>query len=287
MKRILVSGAGGFLGNILIGQLLAGEYDAKVFALTSQRERLMEQYGAEAQFEVVDAVPENIDVLINCAFPRNTDGVRMAQGLLYIQQLYREAAEKKVRAVINISSQSVYCQSRETCADENEELNLESKYAVGKYAVELLTNSMFSGIPHTNIRMASLIGVGFDQRITNKFVKQIRQGNEIKIVNSDQQFSFLDGRDAAAAIIRAALADANQWKEVYNLGTRCSYRLREIAEAAVDVCNEYGMSSSIIVDGDVADHRNNSLDVALFCGEFQWMPVYSLKDTLRWIIEAS
>ena len=56
-------------------------------------------------------------------------------------------------------------------ADEQTPAVLESKYAVGKYWSELFVNTLFQGIRHTNLRMASLIGAGFDQRITNKFAK--------------------------------------------------------------------------------------------------------------------
>lgn len=59
-------------------------------------------------------------------------------------------------------------------ADENTVLCLESKYAVGKYATELLVNAICGkAVLHTNIGLASLIGAGFDQRIVNKMVNQI------------------------------------------------------------------------------------------------------------------
>lgn len=291
MKRILITGAGGFLGTELVRQM-AGKQGVKVFALTSQKDKLKQVCGnaenvmpleRNAVFEPGFSFAE-IDILINCAFPRNTDGVQMADGLQYISSLLETAVAGGVKAVINISSQSVYSQMRMEPATENTELNLETKYAVGKYATELMTNSICRNIPHTNIRMASLIGAGFDQRLVNKFVKQVLAGNNLSIKGGKQLFGFLDVRDAATAII--AVAEGSDWNEVYNLGPKRSDSLIEIAQCVQKVVAEVGFRETEIELTQTDDWQNSSMDSSRLREQFDWKEQFCLEDTIRSIIKA-
>ena len=205
MKKIAVSGAGGFLGKHILKKIM--ETDHIAYALTSKPHEIGCELGEQERIifvhkdEYADVTWEKIDVLINCAFPRNTDGNMMADGLNYIKNLLSFSVEHGVKTVINISSQSVYSQKRKEAATEKTPLDLETKYAVGKYATELLTNSICKQIPYSNIRMASLIGVGFEQRIVNKFVRQALEKKELYIKIGSQKFGFLDVEDAAEAIL--------------------------------------------------------------------------------------
>lgn len=288
--RVLITGGSGFLGTELVRQL-AKKYEIQVIALTSQEKKLgqIAKYasnitviGQNAVFEP-DFVFSDIDVLINCAFPRNGDGIQMANGLHYINSLMETAVTGGVKSVINISSQSVYSQMRLEEAAEDTELNLESKYAIGKYAVELMTNSLCHAIPHTNIRMASMIGVGFDQRLVNKFVKQVLAGNNLSIKGGKQLFGFLDVRDAASAII--TVAEGSNWDEVYNLGSDRSYSLLEIAECVQNTVSKANIQKTQIELVETDDWQNSSVNSARFRKQFGWNERYTLEDTIKWILQ--
>ncbi len=203
---ILLTGAGGFLGKHLL-EVLLSQTDHSVIVLTSQGKNLCGMFPAEENrltvvpTEQFTSLPfAEIDVLVNCAFPRNEDGTKMAEGLRFIAEILNAAVDGGVGAVINISSQSVYSQQRTEPAAEDTPLNLEGKYAVGKYAAELLTNTLCAAIPHTNLRLASLIGAGFDQRVPNKLIAKALAGEELKVLTGPQYYGFLDVRDAADAI---------------------------------------------------------------------------------------
>lgn len=290
--KILITGAGGFLGTELVKELMRQE-DVDVVALTSQKEKLVQTIGEAANVTLSgrNSVFEpgfdfsSIDVLINCAFPRNVDGIQMADGLQYISRLLKRAVTGGVKSVINISSQSVYSQTRMKPAAEDTELNLESKYAIGKYAAELLTNSVCWNIPHTSIRMASLIGVGFDQRLVNKFIKQVLEGENICIRGGRQMFGFLDVRDAASAII--AVAQGKDWKEIYNLGPDRGYTLLEIAKCVQDTVKESGFENTEIELEETDDWQNSSLDSTRLKRQFDWREQCSLRNTVLSIIRES
>lgn len=280
MKNILVSGAGGFLGLELV-RCLVHNPGVQVFALSRQKEHLESLFNSYPNFRHVLEIPHGIDVFIQCAFPANANGEQLASGIDYVFDLYQEAKTQNVGAVIHISSQSVYCQQKDTPATEMNVLDLGSKYAVGKYAVEKLTNAFFSGIPHTNLRMASLIGPSSDGRILNRFIKQVIAGKDLHIVADPQNFGFLDVRDAAAAIAKYALSDSTIWEEVLNLGSGRSYSLCEIAEGVVNVGTEFGYHSAVIIGDEIGDIRNSMLDGKKFEDLLNWKAEIPLEQTIR------
>lgn len=290
MKKIIVSGAGGFLGNTIVEYCIK-ETDFEIYAVTSRCNTLSSVFEDAKGLHVFDrdtslaGYVDNATILINCAFPRNADGVQMADGLRYTANLMQEVIGAGCGGVINISSQSVYSQKRIKPADEDAELNLESKYAVEKYAVELMVATICAGVPHTNIRLASMIGNRFEQRFTNKMVKQVLSGNAINIVESNSQFEFLDVLDAAAAVGMLLMSDCNAWEEVYNLSASQAYTLMEIAEVIAQIgSNVIGRDIPVKVDG-VGEWQNSSLNCDRFMRQFGWKPQYRLTDTISDMFE--
>lgn len=153
--NLVITGAGGFLGRNLLeqGQKMFRK-ELKIIAVTGQKtDSNIIAFGREEFFTGYQF--NDTDILINCAFPRNKDGFQMANGLDYIVRLLEKAASEG--AVINISSQSVYSQKRLCTADERTQLSLESEYAIGKYATELMINSLCRCITHTNIMLCGFL----------------------------------------------------------------------------------------------------------------------------------
>lgn len=285
--RIAVSGAGGFVGSKLIEVLLKNK-TYKIIAVTAQTEKYK---GLCERVDVVDheAVTrinwESVDFLVNCAFSMKEDGSQIANALKFVNNLMYNAAESGVGAVINISSQSVYDQQKNVPATEQMEVSPQNMYAMGKYASELLVNAVCRLIPHTNIRLASLIGIGLEQRIINKFIEQAMEGNDIHIVGGKQRFGFLDVRDAVDGLIAIMKSDSESWKETYNLGTNENYTLKEIAECVCKVSSEYCVKPAkyILEPSDLI--KNSSLDCMLFQNSFEWRPHYTLLDMVTYIFQ--
>lgn len=286
--KIAITGAGGLLGQNIL-QILK-ETDNKAYAFSSQGDLLRKKFSGANNFhflELTDEIPDGTDVLINCAFPRNEDGEQMAAGLKYIQEIFCQCVEKRVGAVINISSQSVYSQSRDYPADENSGINLESKYAVGKYASELMLNTICQNTRHTNIRMASLIGTHFDQRIVNKFVKTALTDKELTVLAGRQAYGYMDVQDAADALVTMCLDTNNskQWEEVYNLGIENTYSLIDIAsEVQRQVEAELGCKVKLNKRKHEA-RLNTALNSQRFYETFNWKPKISLEKTVRNILQ--
>ena len=292
--RVVVTGSGGFLGNELL-KVLSDYEDIAVVAMT--RKPCVEAEGRFApgrlsiispEGEAMSRKIEGADVLVNCAFPRNVDGFDMANGLDYLSKLYSASAEAGVGGSINVSSQSVYSQRRASAAHEADPLCLESSYAVAKRASELLLDAACPDVPHTHIRLASLIGPGFNQRLTNKMMARALDGKELEIRDEGQQFGFMDVRDAALALALAVKSSPSSWRRVYNLGVDGSYSLKSIVDVINEILQEKTLTPChvrVVPSGDGSPGLCSALSVKAFRDDFGWIPKYGLKDSLRAIAE--
>lgn len=283
MKRIIISGAGGFLGTELIRRAL--NENLNVIAISS---------GDRIQAGIPCINTEEFlkngwqctseDIFINCLFPTNADGLKMADGLNKVYQMIDRAYESGAGSFINISSQSVYASKRTAPATEESQLSLETPYAVGKYSSEAMVNRIFADRPHTNIRLASLIGVGYDQRILNRMIIQAMKGETLKVVGGMQRYGFLDVRDAAAGLIKLAESNPEKWRETYNLGRNDSCTLTDIAECVVSEMKLLQGRDVLFTVVEGRDDRNSSIDASVFMKSFNWSPEITLSGTAKEII---
>lgn len=289
MKKLILSGATGFLGsNIIRKAVNSGDFE--IVAITSKPERLSSISSSPITaldtqaFLTGDNRFDGEDVFVNCLFPTNADGYRMADGLSKVFGMIEAASKSGVGTLINISSQSVYYSKREDAATEDSPLCPESPYAVGKVASELFCTSAFRGLPHTNLRLASMLGVGYDQRIVNRMVLQALRGEDLKIVGGMQRYGFLDVRDAAAGIICAAQSPQKLTQEAYNLGCMECYTLLELVEGIVKGMKKLvGMDVRYYVT-EGQDKRNSALDAGKFMATFDWKPEIDIQQTVEDII---
>lgn len=285
-KKIVITGASGFLGRHLL-ERIKDDKQYMTYALSSRSDELREIIGGE-RVEYIHkdnvSMPEMMNgaIVINCAYPRNSTGTSIADGLKYIQKIFEKSVEYGAAAIINISSQSVYSQQRTEAATEETQICLETPYAVGKYAVELMLESICKGSStvYTNLRMASLIGPGFDQRIVNRFVKQALETGKLTVKKNQQKFGFCDIKDAVRSITAMLNTNENMWKPVYNLGRNGAYTLVEIAETVRKVIKDReGEYIAIdIVKGN--ETGNSELDCSLYIYDFSTKSRCSLEESI-------
>lgn len=275
--RLIVSGAGGFLGRNLVKR--AVEEGLDVIAITGKTDGILSKYGETIdiyeRFEYEKITIRDQDILINCAFPRSDDGHEMGSGLKYTQELLTFFVCNGIDSVINISSQSVYGSKRIETAKETDDLCLDTAYAVGKYTSELLTNLICKDVRHTNIRLASLIGVGFDQRFINKMVKCIVEDKKIEIKIGSQLYGFLDVRDASDAIIKLCIIGRDLlWRDEYNLGPEKPYSMSCIAGEIMSLTDK-----KVAIEY-IDDTYNSFIDSSAFYSDTNWKPQYGISDTI-------
>ena len=299
--NIIITGASGFLGRNLIGRVQRDGYfgnesgsPARLIGFSSSPEKLWERFPFDsAEFhdreKIDDAELRSIwkgAIVVNCAFPRNHSGTEMAEGLSYIKRVFEVAAGNGAAAVINISSQSVYAADRPEAAREDTPLCLGNCYAVGKYAVELMLESICekTGTAFTSVRMASLIGPDFDPRIVNRFVRQALRDGVITVKRNRQQFGYFDIEDAADALMAMLVSDPSKWRKVYNLGGKGTCTLTDMAEAVKKACSAVREVEIKTTDG--TEYANSGLKADLFYRDFGFDPGVTLDQSVEKIVQA-
>ena len=291
-KKIVITGASGFLGRHLVERLRDDER-YRVFALSSRPDGLQERIGGtnvtylhkDVAADERSAEMMKGAIVVHCAYPRNSVGISIADGLRYIQNVFESAAGHGAAAIINISSQSVYSQLRTEMATEETPICLESPYAVGKYAVELMLESICRGAQtrFTNLRMASLIGPGFDQRIVNRFAAKLIHREPITVVLQDRRMGFLDVEDAVNAILSVLDCPLERWRPVYNVGTGSGYTVEEIYEAVASALKER-MTVPAPVRETGSDGSSSAVSYELLRADTGFRPKLSLYDSIERII---
>lgn len=287
--HIVLTGAGGFLGSEILRQVNTDEKLA-VTAVTS-RKNLPDCKGvtwvSNRDFLSGGLMLDEIDVVINCAFPRNEDPLEMASGLAYVRQVLESVKRYEAKGFIDVSSQSVYSQKRAAPATEDSPVCLESKYAVAKYCMELLVESCLDGISYSHVRLASLIGAGFEQRLPNKLARKVASGEDLRVEDCGQRFGYMDIEDAAKGILCMARSCVSDWRSIYNLGVRGSHSIVDLAEVVCQVARDkYGVSANIdVVLKESETPLNSELNPSLFEESFGWKSKKNIKESISSIVD--
>lgn len=293
MKTILVTGAGGVLGSSFINALLPSEY--KIYALDLKKEFMSARIKPQGHISFFDTedlkngtVPlSNVDLILHCAFARTQQGADLTASIDFTESIFKLAAQHKVKGVINISSQSIYGNYRENPSVETDVANPLDMYAVSKYACEKISR-YFSNrdTKISNVRLASLIGPQFSERLVNKMLKFAVENKRMNVVGGEQIFSFLDIRDAVSGLMAMCAVEPDLWKEVYNLGNNENYSILVLAQTIQQVVQT---RKSFKVDIDFAPQdikMKIKLNNDLFFKDFNWKAKNKLADTITYIYDS-
>ena len=291
--RIAVTGAGGFLGQHLLPRLVAQVYDAQVLAFSSQDPATLYRHDRvhyrRRESAASASEMSGVDILVHGEFPRAEDGEALALGLSYNRDVFGAAVQADVPVIVNVSSQSVYSPARERAAAEDTPVSLESPYATAKYATELLLDVCSSiTTRRSNLRLASLIGPHFNQRVVNKLVKIAMTTGELSVLSGRSLFAFMDVRDAADAVIAAVRSKVWDHSEILNVGAPGAYTLEEMASVVATQVTALGGGHVTVSDSGSEPQRTSSqLDSTAFTDLTGFTPSFQLSDSVRDIILAS
>ena len=239
-KRVLVTGAGGFIGSRLCEQLV--EHGAAVRAFlryTSRPEPGLLRYVPKQVFDQIEFVRGDLrDASAVELAAKQVDLIFHLGALISIPYSYLhpvetvqtnitgtmnvlEACRKQGTRLVHTSTSEVYGTALRVPIDEDHPLQGQSPYSASKIGADKLVESYYRSfdIQTLTIRPFNTYGPGQSNRaVIPTIITQALTGDVVRLGNleSIRDFTYLD--DTVDAFLRAGLADL--WNgDTFNLGT--------------------------------------------------------------------
>lgn len=244
--RALVTGGSGFLGCVLIEQLVAGNARIRNFDLASAEDHpaSVEYFRGDIRdATAVDAACKDVDVIFHAVAqqPLSKDPALMRSvNIGGTRNLLAAALKNKVGKAIFFSSTSIFGVPDELPIRRATPANPVEAYGRTKVAAEGVCREFIEkGLDVTLIRPRTILGHG-RLGIFQMLFEWIREGSNVPVLGSgDAEFQFIHARDLADAAILAA---RRAGPAIYNIGTDRFASVRATLEA---LCAHAGTGAKV------------------------------------------
>lgn len=309
MKKVLVTGAGGFVGGHLVKYLLA-EKNYKVSTITYSENQLLNSLLPEKQifqgdltnYEFTKNLVEEIqpDLIFHlAALSTVQDSVEKAQKLLTTNTILQYNLLEAIKThspdsrLIAICSANQYglVDEKNIPIDENTSFNPLNPYAVSKISQEYLALQYHHSYDLELVRLRPFNHTGERQTanfVIPAFAKQITQIEKgekdpvIKVGNLEAVRDFTDVKDMIKAYLLAAKKCKNG--QVYNIGSGKGISIQEILDILLAKAK-----TEIKVEKDPERMRSSDVprliaDAQKFKNQTGWKPEIPIENTLERIL---
>lgn len=319
MKKVLVTGAGGFIGSQLVEELLKRKFKVRAFLKYSssnnlgwlrenKNKNLEIIHGDISNYDSVAEAFKGINIVFNLAalisvpysFKNPESFIQTnVDGLINVLRASGEN-KKNIKRIIQISSSEVYgntINSKIKILTENLKLKSESPYAASKIAADHLATTSFKShqTPIVVARPFNTFGPRQSLRaVIPTVISQFINTNNKKIMignlNSSRDFVYI--KDTVDGLIK--LMDAkNVLGEVINISSNNSYSIKDI----IEILSKYTKSKPQII---VQQKRKRVSELNKLRGSnkkiyklTKWRPKYATKanfskaliETYKWFSE--
>ena len=219
MKKILVTGGGGYVGSMLVPKLLSLGYYVDVVDLFIYGEDVLENhYNLRKikidirEIEKIKSILTDCNVVIHLACISNDPSFELnpslgkSINLDAFEPLVKAAKEKKVSKFIYASSSSVYGIKSEKNVDEDMSLEPLTDYSIYKAECEKILNKYSSNnFVVTTLRPATVCGYAKRQRldvVLNIFTNIAYHNREISIFGGNQLRPNINIKDMVNAYLK-------------------------------------------------------------------------------------
>lgn len=310
MKKVLVTGADGFIGSHLTEELVKAGYDVKAFVL----------YNSFNTWGWIDTLPKEIksNIEIFQGDVRDPNGVRKAtentkavfhlaaliaipysyyspdayvdtniKGTLNILQASRDA---DINRVLVTSTSEVYGTAQYVPIDEKHPFQGQSPYSATKIGADRLAESFYRSfeLPVTIVRPFNTYGPRQSARaVIPTIIMQLLSGKEeIKLGSLTPTRDFNYVKDTANGFIKIYEADRTIGEEI-NIATQQEISIGELAKELIRQINP---NARIVCDEQRLRPAKSEVNRLLGCNEkirrlTDWSPVYSFEQGLAETIE--
>jgi len=240
MLKVLVTGAGGFIGSHLIRSLLL-ESSYFIYALVrekpssfSENDRLKFIYCDLSSADFADSLPDNIDIVLHLAqstnyrkFPEKSNDI-FAINIQSTYKLLEWSRTSGVKRFLFASSGNVYRASNMPLS-EDDICEPSEFYGKTKYIGELLVSSYSAFYEISILRIFGVYGPGQSGMIVSNIIERVINRHDVTLAaNIGLQFTPIYVDDCVT-LIRLVIGHPDL-KPIYNLSGNEQLDLRELAE---------------------------------------------------------
>jgi len=292
--RILVTGATGFVGSHLIGELLGRGHEVSAIVrpesdtwrLAAVKDRVQFIVGSlddipDLRSSIADFRPEAIAHLAWWGV-RNADrnSPIQARNIYSTMELAGLAAELGVKVFVGAGSQAEYGQYNRAIS-EDDPARPTTLYGIAKVASEMMLAELCrqNGMRFTWLRLFSTYGPkDHDHWLIPQLIRALKAGQRMPLTKAEQLWGFLHVRDAAEGI--RTVIETDGASGVFNLGSPDAPPLRETILAIrnlIDPAGELGF-------GDIPYRPDQVMVLKADVTRLQslgWQPRIRLEDGLR------
>lgn len=304
-KRVLVTGAGGFIGSQLVETLALNGADVRAFVRYNSRGDAgsLRQLSADI-FRELDVVAGDLrDTAAVDRAVRGVDFVFHLGAIISIPYSYKhpmETAETNFMGTLNVllaclshgverlihtSTSEVYGTAQFTPMDESHPLQGQSPYSASKIGADKLVESFYRSynLPAATVRPFNTYGPRQSARaVIPTIITQSLTEDRIYLGNLEARRDFTYVRDTVDGFIRAAEAGGILGQEL-NLGTGEDISIGELATRIIRLV---GRPVEIVTESERMRPEKSEVmrllsDNGLARRILDWEPAYSLEDGLR------
>lgn len=303
MSRVLIFGAGGFVGSYLCKEFLNNGY--KVSGTDKGEGTALPQ---EVDFYKTDLMQadavENLisriqpDIIVNLAaissvgaswnMPKTTMEINVI-GALNIMEAARKSEQKP--KILFVGSSEEYVIS-ENPLDENTQLNANNPYGISKVTQEQFAKLYKEqyGLKIYCVRPFNHTGVGQrDSFVLPSFCKQVAQidksgeDGKIQVGNLKVKRDFSHVKDVVRAY--RMIVESENCNQIYNVGSGNAYSLEDMLTYIIGLSNQH-------IEIEIDQNRIRPTDQPVICcdrslirKELGWEPQYDVYDALKEMYE--
>ena|SRR5438552_10793632 len=302
MKQVIVTGAGGYIGCVLVDELLGAGYRVMAIDRYFFGESVFQQHKSNPNFEqrkadIRDLRPqdfEGVNTVCDLAAlsndpsadldPRLTEAINFA-GRLHVAKCAREAG---VDHYILSSSCSVYGVGEGEALDETTPARPLTTYAKASLMAEERTKELISGgFSWTAVRNATVFGLSrrmrFDLVINLMTLNAVQKGKIFILGGGRQWRPLVHVRDVAQAFLRIIQAPREKVNgELFNVGlTNC-----QVLNLAYIVRETLPFPIEVEIAPDDLDKRNYKVSFEKLRTYLGFAPTVTIPEGIREIYDA-
>lgn len=310
MPKVLVTGAGGFIGSHLTEELVRQGEDVRAFVRYNSRDErgLLEDLPKAIlnQIEIISGDlkdPDGVKKTVKGCHKVFHLGALIAIPYSYVHpfdfiqtnvvgtaNLLNACLENEVlERIVHTSTSEVYGTAQYIPIDEKHPLQAQSPYAASKIGADKLAESYFLSLnlPIATIRPFNTFGPRQSLRaIIPTIISQALEDKEIRLGNTKPRRDFLFVRDTVRGFIELGKCDEAVGK-VVNIGTGKDISIEELVKRIFDQIGKKGEIE--VEDRRIRPEKSEVIqllsDTRLAQKLFGWAPRYSLENGLKETIE--